>query len=234
MAREDYVLKHQELIENPTARVPICLVLDASPSMGATHPGDAESAIEALNRGVEAFYDQISSDEMARYAADIAMVSFSDRAHVEVDFGSVERGPQRIRLHDGGGTSIGSGVELGLNLLEQRKAQFKATGVDYYQPWLVLMTDGAPTDRSHEAAAIKVADMVKNKRLTVFPIGVGAEADLSALAPFSPNRPPLKLKGLNFREFFEWLARSVSTTSRSTPGEKVQLDTDGIKGWGEL
>ena len=51
---------------------------------------------------------------------------------------------------------------------------------------------------------------------------------------FSPNRPPLKLKGLNFQEFFEWLSQSVSRVSQSTPGDKVELDIEGIKGWAQL
>jgi uncharacterized protein YegL len=42
------------------------------------------------------------------------------------------------------------------------------------------------------------------------------------------------LQGLNFREFFAWLSKSVSKVSQSTPGDKIQLDTDGIKGWAEL
>ena len=57
---------------------------------------------------------------------------------------------------------------------------------------------------------------------------------MGVLAQFSPKRPPLKLQGLKFREFFAWLSKSVSKTSQSTPGESVKLDVDGIKGWGEL
>ena len=57
---------------------------------------------------------------------------------------------------------------------------------------------------------------------------------MDVLAKFSPKRTPLKLKGLNFREFFAWLSKSVSKTSQSMPGEDVKLDFEGIKGWGEL
>jgi len=234
MVGTDLILSHHELIENPTARVPICLVLDASPSMGQVHVGDHVTPIEALNAGVKTFYEAISADEMALYAADIAIVTFSDVARIDADFGSVERGAPTVSIHSGGGTSIGSGVELALDILERRKLQYKETGVDYYQPWLVLMTDGAPTDRSHLAAGSKVADMVRHKKLTVFPIGVGSQADMKTLELFSPTRPPLRLQGLRFAEFFEWLSRSVAATSRSTPGEAVTLDVGGIKGWAEL
>jgi uncharacterized protein YegL len=79
-----------------------------------------------------------------------------------------------------------------------------------------------------------VKKLVLDKRLTVFPIGVGDGADMQVLSLFSPKRPPLKLKGLRFKEFFEWLSKSVAATSQSTPGEKIKLDTEGIQGWGEL
>lgn len=234
MASTELVLSHQQLIENPTARVPICLVLDASPSMGQAHRGDRETPIEALNVGVQAFYEAISKDEMALYAADIAIITFSDVARIDADFGSVERGAPTVSIHRGGGTSIGGAVDLALDILERRKTQYKETGVDYYQPWLVLMTDGAPTDRTHHMAGSKASDMVRQKKLTIFPIGVGSQADIQTLGLFSPTRPPLMLQGLRFTEFFEWLSRSVAATSRSTPGEAVKLDVEGIKGWAEL
>lgn len=234
MSKNELILSHHELIENPTARVPVCLVLDASPSMSQRHRGDQMTAIEALNAGVKAFCDAVADDEIALYSADVAVISFSEMAKVEVDFGSVERGAPHIDIHDGGGTSIGSGVNAALNLLEQRKQQYKETGVDYYQPWLVLMTDGAPTDKTHIEASRKIVDLINRKKLTIFPIGIGSEAELGTLAMFSPTRPPLRLQGLRFAEFFEWLSKSVAATSRSTPGETVRLDVEGIKGWAEL
>ena len=43
-----------------------------------------------------------------------------------------------------GMTCMGEGLSLALDLLEKRKAKYKATGVDYYQPILVVMSDGLP------------------------------------------------------------------------------------------
>jgi uncharacterized protein YegL len=41
------------------------------------------------------------------------------------------------------------------------------------------------------------------------------------VAQFSKKKSPLRLQGLNFRLFFEWLSKSVVRVSQSRPGEKV-------------
>lgn len=128
---------------------------------------------------------------------------------------------------------MGSAVNLALDLLDARKKEYSSAGIDYYQPWLVLMTDGQPTD-SIDSAVQRSVQLLETKKLTIFPIGIGASADMAVLGRFSPKRTPLRLKGLNFRTFFEWLSKSVSRVSQSIPGEAVPLDEKGLKGWAEL
>ena len=195
--KDDLLVRLEDLVNNPTARVPVCLCLDTSGSMEGR-------PIEELNEGVRLFYEAIKEDETALYSAEISVVTF--------------------------------GVNIGLDLLEKRKEEYKDKGVDYYQPWLVLMTDGGPNGDNEELsrAIRRTVDLVTQKKLTVFPIGIGEEADMNVLAKFSPKRLPLKLQGLKFREFFAWLSKSVSKTSQSTPGETIKLDLEGIKGWGDL
>ena len=130
-------------------------------------------------------------------------------------------------------TPMGGAVVLAINFLDARKREYKNAGVDYFQPWLVLMSDGTPTDDISMAEA-KVTELVSRKQLTVFPIGIGTGANMRELARLSGGRPPLKLKGLNFKEFFVWLSQSVSRVSQSTPGEKVELDLAGIQAWGTV
>ncbi|PSJ32144.1 von Willebrand factor type A domain-containing protein [Peptostreptococcus russellii] len=223
------LVRLEDLVNNPTARVPVCLCLDTSGSMGGM-------PIDELNEGVRLFYEAIREDETALYSAEVSIVTFGGAAQCIVDFASLKVQPNAPTLTANGMTPMGEAVNMGLDLLEQRKDEYKDRGVDYYQPWLVLMTDGAPNGDSAELsrAINRTVDLVNQKKLTVFPIGIGSDADMGVLAQFSPKRPPLKLQGLKFREFFAWLSKSVSKTSQSTPGESVKLDVEGIKGWGEL
>jgi uncharacterized protein YegL len=218
-----------DLVENPTPRVPVSLCIDTSSSM-------AGDKIRELIRGVNAFYDAVEEDDDAHDAAEISIVEFNSSTNLIQDFASVDRLQRIGTLSPTGLTAMGEGVNLALDTLEDRKAMYSGSGVLYYQPWLVLMTDGQPNGDSHELerAVQRVATMVTAKKLTVFPIGIGADADMAALARFSPNRRPLRLKNLNFKEFFEWLSRSVSRVSRSTPGDAVKLDPTGLDGWAEL
>ncbi len=245
-----------ELLDNPTPRVPVCLCLDTSGSMGTVESGSYEdtgrtvfedgkewrvvtggsSRIDELQKGVELFLAAIREDEVAMYAAEIAIVTFNDRAECLRNFAGVDTQPEVPAMEPKGNTALGEGVSLALDLLESRKQQYKDTGVDYYQPWLVIMSDGYPNGDSRvlEDAIAKTADLANNKKLAVFSIGIGAEADMKTLTRFSPKRPALRLQGLKFREFFEWLSQSVSRTSQSMPGDNIKLDLEGIKGWGEL
>lgn len=220
----------EDLVENPTPRVPIVLCIDTSGSM----MGDP---IRELVAGVNQFYEAIDDDDDAHDAAEVCIVEFNSGAKVIQEFASVERVQRISSISATGATHMGEGVNLALDTLEARKKLYNDNGVLYYQPWLVLMTDGGPNGSISELdkAIKRVTEMIGGKKLTIFPIGIGSGADMSVLARFSPSKPPLRLQGLSFKEFFEWLSKSVSRVSQSSPGDvPPKLDIQGLAGWAEL
>ncbi len=251
----EQLMRIQDLVDNPMARVPICLCLDTSGSMMKVTGGDykrtgetkyedgrewnivsgGETALKALQEGLESFFTAIKEDEVAKYAAEINVIEFNDDVNCLVDFANIDRQAVPV-LKAKGNTHMGEAVNLALDLLEKRKKEYRDNGVDYYQPWLVIMTDGENNGSAakFQRAADRINELVSQRKLTVFPIGIGEEVNLKALGELSPKRPPLKLQGLKFNEFFEWLSQSVSRTSQSVVGEKVALDTEGLKAWGEI
>ncbi len=210
-------LREEDLITNPATRLPVCLCLDTSSSMSG-------KPIDELNRGVEYFFEAIKEDEIARYSVELSIVTFSSTAEKILDFANIDR-QTFTPLSASGSTSMGEGVNLALDLLQQRKKEYSDKGVDYYQPWLVLMTDGHPTDYI-ESAVDRVRQLASQKKLTVFAVAIGDGADINTLKRFSTmkNNMVLKVKSAQyFREFFEWLSQSVSVASQSVPGEKASL-----------
>jgi uncharacterized protein YegL len=221
----DLILRQEELIDNPTARVAVALVLDTSYSMNGAPIGE-------LNRGVAKFFEETLANEVARFSAEVCIVKFGGTAELALDFKSLEE--QTVPTFSAsGGTPMGEAVSQAIEALNVRKREYQNAGVDYYQPIMVIMSDGAPTD-SIDAAERDVAALVSQKKLSLFCIGIGKDADMATLQRLSPGRTPLPLKELNFEEFFVWLSASVARVSASIPGEDVPIDVDGIKGWANI
>lgn len=211
---DDLKLRLDELTENPTARVPVSLVLDVSASM------HEDNRIGELNTAVSMFFDAIRRDEMAAIAAEIQVIAFNDEATRLIEFASIDR--QRVpQLRASGMTAMGAAMMLAMDELEQAKRTYSKIGVEYFQPWLVLMTDGQPTDNI-EAAVQRCQVLVRERKLTVFPIAIGAGANLATLSRFSPTMEPLRIHAVDLSRFFKWLSMSVSkqAQSRSVPGDR--------------
>ena len=88
-----------------------------------------------------------------------------------------------------------------------------------------MITDGAPTD-AWQAAADQARQEEDRKGVSVYAIGV-ERADMQTLAQFSSKIKPLKLKGLSFRELFQWLSKSLGAVALSNPGEQAPLPPVG-------
>ena len=207
--------------ENPEPRVPCVLVLDVSGSMTG-------QSIDELNDGIRAFKDALNEDKLASKRVEPAIVTFGNSVQTLVDFGTAESFYPPI-LEADGLTPMGEAVNRALDILEQRKSEYKKNGIAYYRPWVFLISDGTPTD-SWQAAAARAKEGDTARSFAFFSVGVGG-ADLGILGEFT-NRKPLMLKGLMFRELFVWLSSSLRSVSRSNPGDDVPLSNPATPdGW---
>ena len=218
------LISQDDLFDNPTTRIPVCLCLDISGSMDG-------APIEELNEGILRFYEAVCADEIASYSAEIAIVVFgsfgSKKVRCVQPFMTLSENPKPPVLTAEGCTPIGEGVNMALDLLEQRKKEYITAGVDYHQPWLLLMTDGAPIgsdEQEQKRAQRRVQQLLAQKKLVVFPLGVGKAKQENLQKYASEDIPPMKLKGLRFREFFRWLSQSVVQVSGTMAGEPFRVD----------
>lgn len=208
-------------VDNPEPRCPCVLVLDVSGSMSG-------QPIAQLNTGLRQFQQELSGDDLASKRVELAIVTFGP-VRVAQDFVTADQFTAP-KLEVEGSTPMGEAILEALDLVKLRKQQYQANGVAYYRPWIFLITDGAPTDDWRTAAkAVQAAE--KSKSLAFFPVGVDG-ADFEVLKQISP-RTPIKLRGLAFRELFQWLSNSLSSVSKSKVGEQLALPAPDTtpKGW---
>jgi uncharacterized protein YegL len=214
---------YPDLVSNPEPRCPCLLLLDTSGSMSG-------APIAELNAGLQAFKHALQSDELAMQRVELAVITFGGLVETHAEF-HTSGGFEPPQLHASGDTPMGAAITQGLDLLEARKSVYKQAGISHFRPWVFLITDGGPTDSWHLAAQRARAGE-QRKSFAFFGVGVSG-ADMATLARIcAPERPPLRLQGLQFRELFQWLSNSLGGVAKSRPGEAVALPPPS--GWASV
>ena len=190
-----------------------------------TSTGSGRTRMDDLNEGIAALQSELLADDTALVRVQLAIVSVggpSNDADIMLDWTDATDF-QSFPMRADGGTPLGKGVQIALQMVEQAKDNLNAAGVSYTRPWMMVISDGEPTDPADvwtsAVAACRAAEAAR--RVEIFCIGVEG-ANLAKLGELS-SKPPQMLSGTKFRELFVWLSASLSAASKSRPGENIQL-----------
>lgn len=221
-----------ESAQNQEQKCLCVLVLDVSGSMRG-------SKLDALNQGIRDFYTQIqTADGVSENTVDqleIAIIKYDEEVTILRNPKLLEDGELPPTLTERGSvTETVLAMEEAIQLVADRKAFYKSTGQAYLRPWIIVMTDGEPygkkaTTADIDAIAQRVAADAKDKRYMMMGIGVGEDANMELLAKMTAGKA-LKLDGLKFGQFFQWLSASLSTVAASKEGDKVDI-SEGASNW---
>ena len=209
---------------NPNQRTPCVLVLDASSSMETQGPS-GKTRIQALNDGLKVLEKHLREDDTAITRVQLAIVSvggLNNDAEIMMDWTDAINF-SAFPLKTGGATPLGRGIQIALDLIEECKSEMNSVGISYTRPWLMVISDGMPTDGPAQwtEAAKECQEAEERRKAEIFAIGVeGASMDI--LDQIS-TKPPLMLDGVKFNELFVWLSASLSVASHSRPGDDLQL-----------
>lgn len=201
-------------IINPSEPHMACLLLlDTSGSMS----GDP---IANLNEAINVFKSEVLKDEKTRNIVDIAIVEFNDETNIVQEFVPIEQ-LNPVELHAGGTTEMGDAILTAINMVDARSKFYYQTGTVPYKPWIVMISDGGPTDDITEAVK-KIKDHEESGKVKVFALGVEGydPQTLHRLA----GKKVMRLQGYSFEKFFDWLNKSMRNMSKVAPGETPKAE----------
>lgn len=206
--------EHNKPIINPgEAHLPVVLLVDTSYSM--------ERVKEKIRQALIDFGEAIKDDERAVGTAEIMIITFDSEARVIEPFGSAyDYEVPEIKCY--GMTAMHSAVDLALKEIEARKKQY-GQDINYYRPWLYLITDGKPNDEDNGAFE-RLLQAQTDKHCIFFPIALGDTADLKLLGTLREDHLVFKASKEDFAKAFEWLSNSIITASNSHTGDIITLE----------
>jgi uncharacterized protein YegL len=198
----------------------LVFLLDTSGSMGWP---ENDPPIRHLNDGLNRFKTEVSENKQTRDILDVAIVEFNSNFRVVQDFVPVEY-MESINLVATGGTTISPAIREVLKMVDDRSRFYRRSGSEPYKPWVLLISDGQPSDDitavAQEIKAMEDAGKVSFRSLSV---GENDSETLQALHQLSGQKV-MKMKGTNFSSFFDWVNKSMRSVSQSSPGERPKAE----------
>jgi uncharacterized protein YegL len=199
-------------------KVFVSLVLDISGSMQG-------NPIKKLEEAVDLFLREIKNDSTASKSAEIEIIGFGNN-NVEVISGlnlvdSVSLTPLKPK----GNTPMGNAINVALSRLEERKNIARKNGLTYWRPWLVLISDGMPTDMSlGDAKWQEIKTLINNnedeKHAICWAFGTTAEAE-KALSDLFPAGQAFSIDVADFSDIMKFVSDSISQVSGSVQNTKL-------------
>lgn len=197
-------------LESAQKRIPCVILLDTSKSM----EGDP---IAALSQSLPRAKAAIENDNTAKLAVELAVITFGNGGVKCVQDWTVVSNFHPPALSAGGTTPLGDALNLAMNMIDTRKAYYRQNGASYYQPWLWILTDGAPDiDEAWKNGSKRVETAVKSRKLAAWALTTDAHQEsLDRMREIVPANHVLLLEQMNFEAAFEWLSKSLVRVSRT-------------------
>ncbi|MBL8870787.1 MAG: hypothetical protein JNK90_13400 [Planctomycetaceae bacterium] len=235
--------RYKVLEVNPTKRLPVCFLIDKSFSMRAVTGGkrtgrkyvkdgqeweEVEDAgpmrIDILLNGVRQYVRDIQSNNKAYSSVELSIISFGDNVEIVRQFSQVDSSENISIVAGDDNTFLGKAVRSACQLLAMRKEDYKSRSVGYFQPQLVIFTDGCATDTNVcQEVAKEVQTLMQNTDLFCLPFLIGTDEGKSVLSLFGPKHEVFSLHDVNLTDLFQYLSASTISLSTSQAGSSNEI-----------
>lgn len=211
--------------------LPVYLLLDKSGSMNARLEGEDATRFDVLKQSVLKLVRELKGNENIAYTARITIGAFNDSIEVlcdnvlasDLDEAQLEKRLNGVRPT--GVTLLGSSILQAVERVNAQKESLAQKGTGYYQPVVVVVSDGVVTNREGVFSAQSMSQafhlcdgLIDQGKLTVLPLGVGsAEQDQFILLDRLVKKQldggaktPVLRSAEDVRLHFQFLAQTIS------------------------
>jgi len=195
------------------------LVLDVSGSM------KNHGRLDSLNGAIKQFHEDIvwgkqGIDQSLKGKLDVAIIKYDQEptlvrpAGEDLSLLLSKDEPLPELTSRGSTTDTVKAMRFALQFVDEVKSKYyKATGLSYKRPWIVIMSDGKSSSSETDTAKLVVdlSRLKTDKRINLLGIAVGEVVDLEHLKRITlGNAKALSNDG--FFKFFAWLSKSLSAS----------------------
>lgn len=233
------------LSKNGMPRMPIFFCLDTSGSMekpiikpqstlarffkggfkglSEVEPSESVTRIQQLIQGLVMLYNKLTSEAITCNSVEISIVTFDDeaRCHLEISNISDVSTRQINRLTTHNLTFMGEGLNMALDIMEDCLRDYQEFGVDYYTPWLIIMSDGEPNGDNHELnrAIARINNMRERENLVATAIAIGASADTTVFSRFVPQGRIISIHETQMNQLFNDITQKTKCAAIFSPAD---------------
>lgn len=203
--------------------LPMYFVVDESRSM--------QPDMETLNESMMQLLDEVHGNPMAAAKVRLAVVGFSDTAHMYLEPSDLRDIEVMPLLEARGKTIYGAAFDLLKEHVESDAVSLKQQGFSVFRPTVFFLTDGAPNDRDWREAHSRLVDPEFAYRPNILSFGFGRSdqdviCDIATSPQFAFQAQEGMAAGDALQEFFSSLTNSVIQSGLGAARGELKLEVD--------
>lgn len=193
--------------------VACCLLVDTSSSMASN------GKINQLNNAIRNFKTTICEDALSSKRVDVCVISFDSKVSIVSPFCPI-REFDPPTLSTTGMTCMGAGIRFALETVHEQIRKYHDVGVDCYKPFILMITDGFPTDDIADIDKLIATRESEGRygHLRFHAFGVEG-ADMQLLSHLTHR--VLAVDDNAFDQIFNWTSETMKIISHSKTSDNV-------------